>query len=193
VAVAAAAGLSAAAILAAPVETVSVGKFSVMLARSLGARLSTAEPEKSAATFLGRHGLEFGSDLSRPVLGQDLVLYGRAVGASVSTVQPAAPASLAQVAGFIGAVRGSVLATQSASTGTAGGSAKGKGTTNGNGTGGASGTGSGKGNGGSKEDGINASCRGREARDGRNGTPASPADPNATAPPCDGDGGEPTP
>jgi len=40
----------------------------------------------------------------------------------------------------------------------------------------------------SKEDGINASCRGREARDGRNGTPASPADPNATDPPCDGEG-----
>jgi hypothetical protein len=42
------------------------------------------------------------------------------------------------------------------------------------------------GSGGTKEGDINASCQGRESRAGRKGTPASPADPNATAPPCGG-------
>lgn len=31
---------------------------------------------------------------------------------------------------------------------------------------------------------MHASCQGRESRDGRNGDPASPSDPNATAGPC---------
>jgi hypothetical protein len=165
VAAVAVAGLSAALGMTAPVETMTVGQLSVRLARSLGARLSPTHPESSAAAFLGRHGLMVGGDLSRPVLGSDLILIGRSLGASVATNQPAAPASPAQVVAFVGAVRGSVVGAQS----------------------------NGNGQGASKEDGINASCRGREARDGRNGTPASPANPNATAPPCDGDGGEPTP
>jgi hypothetical protein len=167
VAAIAAAGLSAGLGLAAPVESLTVGNLSVRLARSLGAPLSATHPEASAAAFLRRHGLVVGEDLSRPVVGNDLIVFGRALGASVTTNQPAAPATPAQVAAFVGAVRGGILGTQS----------------------------NGNGQGTSKEDGINASCRGREARDGRNGTPASPADPNATAPPCDGDGtgGEPSP
>jgi hypothetical protein len=36
---------------------------------------------------------------------------------------------------------------------------------------------------------VQASCQGRDSRAGRQGTPASPSDPNATAPPC----GEPQP
>jgi hypothetical protein len=155
----AAAGLSAGLAVAAPVESMNVGQLSVRLARSLGASLPVTRPEAAAAAFLGRHGLVVGDDLSRPVLGSDLIVFGRAVGATVTSNQPASAATPAQVAAFVGAVRGSILGTQ------------GKG-----------------GQGASKEDGINASCRGREARDGRNGTPASPADPNATAPPCDGDG-----
>jgi hypothetical protein len=156
----AAAGLSAGLALAAPVEATNVGQFSVRLARSLGAPLSATHSEAAAAAFLGRHGLLVGADLSRPVLGSDLVVFGRAVGATVTSNQPASAATPAQVAAFVGAVRGSILGTQASSNG----------------------------QGASKEDGINASCRGREARDGRNGTPASPANPNATAPPCDGDG-----
>jgi hypothetical protein len=31
---------------------------------------------------------------------------------------------------------------------------------------------------------VHASCQGRDSRAGRQGTPASPSDPNATAPPC---------
>jgi hypothetical protein len=156
----AAAGLSAALAVAAPVETMNVGQLSVRLARSLGAPLPATHPEAAAAALLGRHGLVVGDDLSRPVLGYDLVVFGRAVGASVTSSQPASAATPAQVAAFVGAVRGSILGAQA----------------------------NGNGQGASKEDGINASCRGREARDGRNGTPASPADPNATAPPCDGEG-----
>jgi hypothetical protein len=155
----AAAGLSAGLAVAAPVETMNVGQLSLRLARSLGAPLSATHSEAAAAAFLARHGLVVGDDLSRPVLGYDLVVFGRAVGATVTSNQPASAATPAQVAAFVGAVHGSILGTQ----------------------------GSG-GQGASKEDGINASCRGREARDGRNGTPASPADPNATAPPCDGEG-----
>jgi hypothetical protein len=34
-------------------------------------------------------------------------------------------------------------------------------------------------------DDVRISCQGRNSRAGRKGTPASPADPNATAPPCD--------
>jgi len=41
----------------------------------------------------------------------------------------------------------------------------------------------GSGKGGS--DAIHASCQGRDSRAGRQGTPASPSDPNATAGPCD--------
>ena len=162
-----AACLSAGLGLAAPAQTTTVGQLSVRLARSLGVRLSTADPETSAAAFLGRHGLELGSDLTRPILGSDLIAIGRSLGSPVATSQPAAAATPAQVAAFVGTVRGSILGAQA----------------NGNGQGAA------------KEDGINASCRGREARDGRNGTPASPANPNATAPPCggDGDGGDSTP
>jgi hypothetical protein len=35
------------------------------------------------------------------------------------------------------------------------------------------------------DDTAHASCQGRESRADREGTPASPADPNASAPPCD--------
>ena len=160
VALVAAAGLSAGLAVAAPVENMNVGQLSVRLARSLGASLPATHPEAAAAAFLGRHGLVVGDDLARPVLRSDLIVFGRAVGATVTSNQPASAATAAQVAAFVGAVRGSILGTQ----GTAGGQ------------------------GASKEDGIKASCRGREARDGRNGTPASPADPNATAPPCEGNG-----
>lgn len=160
VAAIAAAGLSAGLVVAAPAEPVTVGHLAVRLARSLGAPVSATQSESSAAAYLGRHGLEVGLDLSRPVLGNDLIVLGRALGARVTTSQPAAAATPAQVVAFVGAARGSILGTQS--------------TANGHGT--------------SKEDGINASCRGREARDGRNGTPASPSNPDASAPPCDGDG-----
>jgi len=156
----AAAGLSAGLVVAAPAEGTTVGHLAVRLARSVGAPVSATHSEAAAAAFLGRHGLALGDDLSRPVLGSDLIGFGRAVGARVTTSQPAAAATPAQVAAFVGVARGSILGTESSA--------------NGHGT--------------SKEDGINASCRGREARDGRNGTPASPADPNATAPPCDGEG-----
>lgn len=156
----AAAGLSAGLVVAAPVESMTVGQLALRLARSIGAPVTATRSEASAAAFLGRHGLALGDDLSRPVLGSDLMVFGRAVGARVTTSQPAAAATPAQVAAFVGVARGSILGTQASA--------------NGHGT--------------SKEDGINASCRGREARDGRNGTPASPANPNATAPPCDGEG-----
>jgi hypothetical protein len=160
VAVITAAGLSAGMVVAAPVETMSVGDLAVRLARTVGAPASATLSEASAAAFLGRHGLAMGKDLSRPVLGSDLIVFGRAIGATVTTSQPAAAATPAQVSAFVGVARGSILGTQASASGLAS----------------------------SKEDGINASCRGREARDGRHGTPASPADPNATAPPCDGEG-----
>jgi hypothetical protein len=152
------AGLATGAALAAPAKNLTVGDLAVRLARTASVRLPAANPEQAAARFLGRQGISLGDDLSRPATGADLVQIGRRLGTPVSTSQPEAPVTAAQGAAFVGAVRGSLYGSEEAG-----------------------------GNGADKEGGINASCQGREARDGRKGTPASPADPNATAPPCTGD------
>ncbi|HKQ98822.1 MAG TPA: hypothetical protein VJV75_13170, partial [Candidatus Polarisedimenticolia bacterium] len=109
-------------------------------------------------------GIVLAPSADTPLFAGDLVLAARAVGVTVSAASPVAPVTPAQATAFVGAVRGTLRADIK-----------------------------GNGLGGTKEDDIDASCRGREARSGRNGTPASPADPNATAPPCEGDDEEPTP
>jgi len=157
-------------------EAVRAGDLAVQLARAACVLLQVHDPEKRATAFLRARGISLAPTADTPLMAGDLILVARALGVSVSAGSPDAAVTPAQASAFVGAARGSLLAE-------------------GKGNGNANGIGNGNGLGGSKEDDINASCRGREARAGRKGTPASPADPNATAPPCDGDGGggEPTP
>lgn len=145
---------------------VRAGDLAVQLAHAAGVRLPAGNPEKRAVEFLRARGISLAPTADTPLMAGDLVAVARSLGASVSAASPAAAVTPAQATAFVGAVRGSLRADSN---------------------------GHGNGNGGTKDGDIDASCRGREARSGRNGTPASPADPNATAPPCDGDGGEPTP
>jgi hypothetical protein len=146
---------------ASPVKTMTVGDLAVRLARTAGVRLPGAEPEKAAAAFLRAHGLILDADLDRPALEMDLVTAGRALGVAVTTRQPGSPVTLTQGAALAGAARGSLLASEAAGPDPA-----------------------------SSGGGLNVSCQGRDSRADRRGIPASPADPNATAPPCSG---EPTP
>lgn len=145
-------------------EAVRAGDLAVQLARAAGVRLPAAEPEKRAAAFLKARGIVLAPSADTPLFAGDLVQAARSVGVSVSAAAPGAAVTPAQASAFVGAVRGALRSDSN-----------------------------GKGHGGVKEDDINASCRGREARSDRKGTPASPADPNATAPPCEGDDQEPTP
>jgi len=145
-------------------EAVRAGDLAVQLVRAAGVRLPAEAPEKRAAEFLRARGITLAPTADTPLMAGDLVAVARSLGVQVSAAAPAAAVTPAQATAFVGAVRGTLRAD-----------------------------GNGHGNGGDKEGDINASCRGREARSGRNGTPASPADPNATAPPCEGDGDEPTP
>ncbi len=147
-------------------EAVRAGDLAVQMARAAGVRLPAENPEKRAAEFLRARGISLAPTADTPLMAGDLVAVARSLGVSVSAATPAAPVTAVQATAFLGAVRGTLRAE---------------------------GNGHGNGNGGDKEGDINASCRGREARAGRSGIPASPANPNATAPPCDGDGGEPTP
>jgi len=148
-------------LVAAPAASgVRAGELAVRLARVAGVRLSTSDTERAAADFLAAHGVVLGPSLDAMVLERDLVEAARVLGATVTSSRPSDPATPAQSAAFIGAVRGA-LAVDAASDA-----------------------------GGTKEGDINASCQGRDSRSGRKGTPASTADPNATAPPC---GEEPTP
>ncbi len=149
---------------AADPKTLRTGELAVQLARAAGLALPAQDAERVAAERLARLGIDLGSSLSRPVVERDLVLVGQALGLPVASAQPANTVSPGQGSAFVGVVRGSLLAAEEA--------------------------GNGNGNGGTKEGGINASCQGRDARSGRNGEPASPSDPNATAPPC---GEEPAP
>ncbi|HUD71841.1 MAG TPA: hypothetical protein VMQ62_07740 [Dongiaceae bacterium] len=145
-------------------EAVRAGDLAVQLARAAGVRLPAEAPEKRAAEFLRARGITLAPTADTPLMAGDLVVVARSLGVPVSAAAPATAVTPAQATAFVGAVRGTLRAVAN---------------------------GHGNGNGGDKEGDINASCRGREARSGRNGTPASPADPNATAPPCDGE--EPTP
>jgi len=149
---------------AADPRTVHAGELAVRLARAAGVALPAQDAEKVAAEKLSRLGIDLGAPLSRPVVERDLVLVGKVLGVAVVSTQPGNTVSPGQISSFVGVVRGSLLAAE--------------------------GAGNGNGNGGTKEGDINASCQGRDARSGRNGTPASPSDPNATAPPC---GEEPVP
>jgi hypothetical protein len=142
---------------------IHVGELAVRLALAAGVRLPATAPERAAADYLAARGVILGSSLEALVLEGDLVAAARVLGATVTSSKPSSPATPAQSAAFIGAVRGA-LATDAAADDS----------------------------GGAKEGDINASCQGRDSRAGRKGTPASTADPNATAPPCGGDD-EPTP
>ena len=133
------------------------GELAVKLARAAGVTLPAQDTERVAAASLARFGIDLGTSLSRPVVERDLVLVGRALGLPVTSEQPGNTVTPGQGNAFVGVARGSLLAAE----------------------------GAGNGNGGTKQGGINASCQGRDARSGRNGEPASPADPNATAPPCE--------
>jgi len=142
---------------------IRAGELAVRLARAAGVRLPTAATERTAADYLAARGVVFGPSLDAMVLEGDLVAAARVLGARMTSSKPSDPATPAQGVAFIGAVRGALVADADSD-----------------------------GSGGTKEGDINASCQGRESRAGRKGTPASPADPNATAPPCGGDD-EPTP
>lgn len=147
-------------------EAVRAGDLAVQLARAAGVRLPVGNPEKRATRFLAARGVMLAPTADTPLMAGDLILAARALGVSVQATAPGAAVTPVQAAAFVGAVRGALRSDSQ-----------------GNGTG----------VGGDKEGDINASCRGREARAGRQGTPASPADPNATAPPCEGDDEEPQP
>lgn len=150
------ASLAVSLLAAAPATSgVRVGELAVRLARASGVRLPATAPERAAGDYLAARGVVLGPSLEAMVLEGDLVAAARVLGATVTSSKPSSPATPAQSAAFIGAVRGA-LATDAAVGD------------------------------------INASCQGRDSRAGRKGTPASTADPNATAPPCGGDD-EPTP
>jgi hypothetical protein len=156
--------LAAGLVTAAPAsEAVRAGDLAVALARASGVRLPLHGAERVAADFLAARGIVLGPSLDAGLLQRDLVEAARVVGAVVDSSRPSDPVTPAQGAAFVGAVRGVLR-----------------------------GEGKGTGLGGSKQGDINASCQGRAARAGRHGTPASNANPNATAPPCD-EGEEPTP
>jgi len=154
----AAACLAGGLIVAAPAAAaIRAGDFAVRLARAAGIRLPAAGTERAAADYLAARGVVLGPSLDAMVREGDLVEAARVLGATVKSSAPSTPITPAQGAAFIGAVRGALAADAD---------------TDGGGT---------------KEGDINASCQGRDSRAGRRGTPASPADPNATAPPCGGD------
>jgi hypothetical protein len=148
-------------------QAVRAGDLAVQLARAAGVRLPADHPEKRAAAFLRARGIMLAPTADTPLFAGDLVDVARSLGVQVKAAASDAAVTPAQAVAFVGAMRGTLRSDIK---------------------------GNGKGSG--KEGDIDASCRGREARSGRDGTPASPADPNAAAPPCegDGDGGdEPTP
>jgi hypothetical protein len=150
---------------AAEPKKLRTGELAVQLARAAGVSLPAEDAEKVAAARLARFGIDLGSSLSRPVVERDLVLVGRALGLEVTSEQPGNPVTPGQGTAFVGVARGSLLAAEGVGSGNSGGN--------------------GNGNGGTKQGDINASCKGRNARSGRKGEPASPANPNATAPPCE--------
>lgn len=163
-AAAAAAGLLISGITAAPAGSpIRAGEMAVWLARAAGVSVPDSGGERMAAEYLAARGVVFGATLDATVRQVDLVEAARALGMGAKATTPSAPISPAQAAAFVGAARGSVAFEPHV-----------------------------YGPDGAKQGDINASCRGRAARSGRKGTPASPANPNATAPPCD-DGGEPQP
>ena len=143
-------------------QAVRAGDLAVQLARAAGVNLPAGNPEKRAATFLAARGITLASTPDTPLSTGDLVLIARSLGVTVTAAAPGAAVTPAQAVAFVGAVRGTL---RSDSQGSDAAAATGADT----------------------EGDITASCRGREARAGRKGTPASPADPNATAPPSDDD------
>lgn len=156
-----AAGLLIGGIMAAPAgSTIRAGEMAVWLARAAGVSVPDTGGERIAADYLAARGVVFGATLDATVRQFDLVEAARALGMSAKATNPSAPISPAQAAAFVGAARGSVAFEPNV-----------------------------YGPEGAKQGDINASCRGRAARSGRKGTPASPANPNATAPPCDDAGG----
>jgi hypothetical protein len=159
-----AAGLLIGGITAAPAgSSIRAGDMAVWLARAAGVSVPDTGGERIAAEYLAARGVVFGATLDATVRQFDLVEAARALGMNAKATSPSAPVTPAQAAAFVGAARGSVTFEPNVI-----------------------------GPEGTKQGDINASCRGRAARSGRKGTPASPANPNATAPPCD-DGGEPQP
>jgi hypothetical protein len=145
-------------------SSIRAGEMALWLARAAGVSLPDAGGERIAAKYLADRGVVFGDRIDATVRQRDLVEAARVLGIGVRATKPSEPITPAQGAAFVGAARGSV-AFEVRIFGPAG----------------------------TKEGDINASCRGRLARSGRTGTPASPSNPNATAPPCEGDEPEPEP
>jgi hypothetical protein len=114
-----------------------------------------------------RIGINLEGRLSQPLAERDLVEIGSALGAEVVTSHPTGVVTPGKSQAFVSTMKGALAAARNRAEASSAG-VKG-------------------------DDGINAACQGRAARDSRRGTPASPADPNATAPPCDDTGGEPLP
>ena len=172
---------SGATALAAPARSLSVGHLAVQLAQSAGIDLPAEDQAPAAAAALRRFGIDLGPSLDRPILERDLVSLGRSLGVRVTTSNPDGVASPAQGAMLASSLRGALPGIDKKDDNPGQGGGQGNGGSNGQANNGSNGQGGGK------EGDINASCQGRESRSKRKGTPASPADPNATAPPCTGD------
>src|SRR5262245_27299295 len=140
-------GCAVGSMFAAPgIGGVRAGDLALRLVRSTGAPLPAADMERAAAEYLAARGIVFGESLDSIVLERDVVAAAKIAGARVLSSRPASPITPAQAAAFIATMRGVVSGDLPSF-----------------------------GQGGVKEGDINASCRGRLARAGRKGTPASPA------------------
>ncbi|HEU4402329.1 MAG TPA: hypothetical protein VFT43_09505 [Candidatus Polarisedimenticolia bacterium] len=142
------------------------GQFAVQMAQAAGLKLPATGTEQAAMAALAKAGIALGPSVTARVTEQDLVLAGKAVGAKVTTTNPTRLVTSGMSQAFAQTIKGSLQQSLATSTNAPGQSGQ-----------------------------VHVSCQGATSRLGRQGTPASNADPNATATPADisGCGEEPIP
>jgi len=147
--------LTSAPLLASAGSGMTTADLALQLARAAGITLTPVDSPRAALESLAKAGIPLGNDLKAPVTEKVLAEVGRALGVKVTTSRPDGAVTPAMSSAFIALFKGEIHSAAAA----------------------------GSGKGGSGE--VHASCQGRESRAGREGTPASPSDPNASAGPCD--------
>jgi hypothetical protein len=131
------------------------GQVALEVARAAGLSLPRGGDAKEALSILRASGIDLGVNPDRKATQADLVRVGKAVGVKVAAPRPAAPVTASLTLAFSQSIKGS-LQQSLAPAGGQGGSGE-----------------------------LHVSCRGAMARQERKGTPASQANPNATATPAD--------
>ncbi len=131
------------------------GQVALQVARAAGLPLPRGGDEKVALESLRAAGIDLGANPGGKATQTDLVRVGEAVGVKVSAPRPAAPVTATLAQAFTQSIKGSLQQSLAPA----------------------------RGQGGPGE--IHVSCRGATSRQDRKGTPASQADPNATATPAD--------